>query len=263
MNEPIDPQSTSESERDVIELIRSIDVRAPETLHAKVDAMIAARTAGAASVARRATRRSRARGLRANPREDVSAGAGPRALGGSSPRFVPRLAAFGSIAAAIVALVVVVSLSGNSSTLSVHDASALTLQPATTAAPRESSANRGELAAAVEGVSFPYWGTHFGWRSTGQRSDSVDGRQITTVFYENSRGQRVGYAIVAGSKPPQVAGGVVSRRDGTPYRLLTVKGVAVVAWTREGRLCVISGRGVEGATLLRLASWDDHRTVTS
>jgi hypothetical protein len=252
MNEPIDPQTTSEPERDVAELIRSIDVRAPDSLHAKVDAMIAERTAAA---------KRPARGARANRRERASAG--PRVLGGAGRRIAPRLAAFGSIAAAIVALVIVVSLSGGSSTLSVHDASALTLQAATTAAPRESSASRGELAASVEGVSFPYWSTHFGWRSTGQRSDSVDGRQITTVFYENSRGQRVGYAIVAGSKPPQVTGGVVSRRDGTPYRLLTVKGVAVVAWTREGHLCVISGRGVEGATLLRLASWDDHRTITS
>jgi hypothetical protein len=254
MNEPIDPQTTSQSERDVAELIRSIDVQAPETLHATVDAMIAKRTGAA--------KRSM-RGSRANRGDRASASPGRRSLSGAGPRIAPRLAAFGSIAAAIVALVIVVSLSGGSSTLSVHDASALTLQPATTAAPRESSTSRGELAAAVDGVSFPYWGAHFGWRSTGQRSDSVDGRQITTVFYENAHGQRVGYAIVAGSKPPPVTGGVVSRRDGTPYRLLTVKGVAVVAWTREGHLCVISGHGVEGATLLRLASWDDHHTVTS
>jgi hypothetical protein len=147
--------------------------------------------------------------------------------------------------------------------LSVHDASALTLRAATTAAPRESSSSRGELAAAVDGVAFPYWSAHFGWRATGQRTDNVDGREITTVFYGNERGKRVGYAIVAGSTPPQVTGGVVSRRDGTPYRLLTVKGVAVVAWTREGHLCVISGRGVEGATLLRLASWNDERSVSS
>jgi anti-sigma factor RsiW len=258
MNEPIDPQATSESERDVVELIRSIDVRAPDSLHANVDAMIAGRTARAKRSASgsRTNRRERS----ADRRERASAT--PRALGGASRRFAPRLAALGSIAAAIIALVIVVSLSGGSSTLSVHDASALTLRAATTAAPRDSSTSRGELAASVEGVSFPYWGAHFGWRSTGQRSDRVDGRQIATVFYENAHGQRVGYAIVAGSKPPQVTGGVVSRRDGTPYRLLTVNGVAVVAWTREGHLCVISGRHVEGATLLRLASWDDHHTVT-
>jgi hypothetical protein len=252
MNEPIDPQTISESEREIAELIRSIDVRAPDALHANVDAMIAKRT--------RATKRS-AHGSRADRSERAS---GTRsARDSATPRFVPRLAALGSIAAAIVALVIVVSLGGSSATLSVHDASALTLRAATTAAPRESSTSGGELAASVEGVSFPYWSAHFGWRSTGQRTDNVDGREITTVFYENERRQRVGYAIVAGGKAPQVTGGVVSRRDGTPYRLLTVNGAAVVAWTREGHLCVISGRGVEGATLLRLASWDGNRSLSS
>jgi hypothetical protein len=255
MNEPIDPQTTSESERDVVELIRSIDVRAPDSLHATVDAMIAERASGS-----KRSKRS-ARDSRERPGRDRSSASARPTLGRS--RVGARLAAVGSIAAAIVALVIVVSLGGSSATLSVHDASALTLRAATTAAPRESSTSRGELAAAVDGVTFPYWSAHFGWHATGQRTDDEDGREITTVFYENERGKRVGYAIVAGSTPPQVTGGVVSRRDGTPYRLLTVKGVAVVAWTREGHLCVISGRGVEGATLLRLASWNDNRSVSS
>ncbi|HEX8715019.1 MAG TPA: hypothetical protein VF706_05560, partial [Solirubrobacteraceae bacterium] len=171
----------------------------------------------------------------------------------------PRLAALGAIAAAVVALAIVIGTSGSSSTLSVHDAAALTLRSATAAAPAESSSNRTELAASVDGVAFPYWGAHFGWRSTGRRTDRIDGRAVTTVFYEGSRGRRVGYAIVGGSAPAQLSGGVVSRRDGTPYRLLTVKGAAVVAWMREGHLCVVSGRGVDGATLLRLASWDERR----
>lgn len=246
MSEPSDPHTTSQSEPEIVELIRSIDVRAPDSLHAKVDAMIDER----ASRAKRSSRSARRTGASARP-----------ALARS--RAGARLAAVGSIAAAVVALVIVFSLNGSSATLSVHDASALTLRAATTAAPRESSSSRGELAASVDGVSFPYWSAHFGWRATGQRADKVDGREITTVFYENERGRRVGYAIVAGSKPPQVTGGVVSRRDGTPYRLLTVNGAAVVAWTREGHLCVISGRGVEGATLLRLASWNDERSISS
>ncbi|HEX4482985.1 MAG TPA: hypothetical protein VH081_04305 [Solirubrobacteraceae bacterium] len=259
MSEPSDPQTTSElePESDVVELIRSIDVRAPESLHAKVDAMIAERSSR--SKRSRGSSRSTQPARAGRGRAGASAGA----PGGGRSRFGARLAAVGSIAAAIVALVIVVSLSGGSSTLSVHDASALTLRPATTAAPRESSTSSGELTASVDDVAFPYWSAHFGWRATGQRTDEVDGRTITTVFYENAHGRRVGYAIVAGSTPPQVTGGVVSRRDGTPYRLLTVKGVAVVAWTREGHLCVISGRGIEGATLLRLASWDDHRSVAS
>ena len=128
---------------------------------------------------------------------------------------------------------IVFALGSSSSTLSVHDAAALTLRAASGPAPAESSAGRGQLAASVDGVAFPYWGD----TSTGARPDSavdkVDGREITTVFYENPRGRRVGYSIIAGSKPPPVSGGVISHSDGTPYRLLTVGGAAVVAWSAK------------------------------
>jgi hypothetical protein len=230
-----DPRPRTEDE--LIEHIRSIDVRAPESLHRQVESMIAGKTPAAGS--RRGERQGR------------------------SFHLGPRLAAGGAIAAVAVALAIVVGLSGGSATLSVRDASALTLRPATTGAPAESSSDRRELASAVEGVSFPYWSAHFGWHSTGSRTDRVDGRTVTTVFYANRRGQRVGYAIVAGTAPAQMSGGIVSMRDGTPYRLLTVDGAAVVSWMREGHLCVVSGRGVDGATLLRLASWDDRRSVAS
>ncbi len=218
------------SESEIAELIRSVDVRAPDSLHDAVEQMIAER------------RPQRTRG---EARE--------RPYGRR-----PRLAAMGAIAAAVIALAVVVGTSGSSSTLSVPDASSLTLRAATAAAPAESGSNHTELAASVDGVAFPYWGAHFGWRATGTRTDSVDGRTVTTVFYENALGHRVGYAIVAGGAPSQIPGGVVERRDGTPYRLLTVDGHPVVAWMREGHLCVVSGHGVDGATLLRLASWAER-----
>jgi hypothetical protein len=169
----------------------------------------------------------------------------------------------GAIAAAVIALAVAFGLGGNSSKLSVSDAAAVTLRQATHGPPSENQGNRAELTAAVEGVPFPYWGGHFGWRSTGSRSDQIDGRQVTTVFYENPRGKRIGYAIVAGDAPTQTGSGVISHHDGTPYRLQMIDGVSVVTWLRGGHLCVVSGHGVSGATLLRLASWDDHDTVAS
>lgn len=228
---------TTESE--LVELMRSLDTPAPEPLHRRVDALIAGRSG-------RASRRA------------------ARAREPGSFRLRPRLAAGGAIAAALLALAIVIGMSGGgTSTLSVRDAAALTLRPALSGAPAESRSNHTELTAAVDGVSFPYWGAHFGWRSTGSRSDRVAGRAVTTIFYANSRGRRVGYAIVAGGGAPATSGGVVSRHDGTAYRLLTVKGVAVVSWVRAGHLCVISGHGVSGATLLRLASWDDRRSVAS
>jgi hypothetical protein len=262
---PSEPPSPA-SEREIVELIQSIDIRAPDSLHASLEEMIAERAPGAWRRARTKAHRDEAR-TRGRRRASASARdtTGP---GGSRGRGVtrerryslrPRIAALGAMAAAIVALAVVFGTSGSSPTLSVHDAAALTLRSATTAAPIESASNHSELSASVDGVAFPYWGAHFGWHATGTRTDSIDDRTVTTVFYENSRGKRVGYAIVAGTAPPQPTGGVVSRHDGTPYRLLTVDGVAVVTWMRDGHLCVVSGRHVGGATLLRLASWDERR----
>lgn len=237
MTEPRRTTPRPADEAELTELVRSIDVPAPASLHRKIDAMIAERSGDA---------RQHRQGTVARP------------FG-----LAPRLAAVGAIAAAVVALAVAFSLSGSSSTLSVRDAAALTHRAATHPAPAENSRDRRELAAAVDGVSFPYWGGHLGWRTTGSRSDQIDGRTVTTIFYENGHGKRIGYSIVAGAAPSQGSGGVVSRRDGTPYRLLTIDGSPVVTWERNGHLCVVSGHGVGGATLLRLASWDDHRSQAS
>jgi hypothetical protein len=78
-----------------------------------------------------------------------------------------------------------------------------------------------------------------------------------TVFYANRSGQRIGYAIVAGGAP-SVSGGSVSWLHGHPYRLLGGGGTHTVVWLRNGRLCVLSGRGVSAGTLLRLASWGER-----
>jgi hypothetical protein len=246
MTDPRTPTPGPADEAALVELIRSIDVPAPASLHRKVGAMIDAHSTGA--------RRRRLRGERAK-----RSGAVPRPFG-----LAPRLAAVGAIAAAAIALTLAFSLSGSSSTLSVRDTAALTHRAATRPAPAENARDRRELAATVDGVSFPYWGGALGWHSTGSRVDRIDGRTVRTIFYENGHGRRIGYAIVAGSAPSQGSGGgVISRRDGTPFRLLTIDGAPVVTWLRGGHLCVVSGRGVDGATLLHLASWDGPRSEAS
>jgi hypothetical protein len=103
-------------------------------------------------------------------------------------------------------------------------------------------------------VPFPYWEDRFGWHSTGTRSDQIDGRTVTTVFYSDAAGRRIGYAILAGTPAPPINGGNVSWHGGVPYRLLTDNGASTVVWQRDGHLCVLSGHGVSSATLLRLAS---------
>jgi hypothetical protein len=224
------------TESELIEFVQAIDVRAPESLHRNVDSML--------------TGRSR-RGARRHEQDSPARRTGP------------RLAALGAIAAVLAAVAIAVGLSGGGgSPPSVDRASALTLLPAKATAPAESPSNNTQLAASVDGVSFPYWSEHFGWHSTGARTDRIAGRTITTVFYENSRGHRVGYAIVSGAAPKRPAGSTVTLRNGAPYWSISRNGVKIVAWLRDGHLCVVSGRGVSGATLLRLASWNDHDVAT-
>ena len=119
----------------------------------------------------------------------------------------------------------------------------------------------GTLAAAVQGVAFPYWEERFGWRATGARSDHVNGRAVTTVFYADRHGRQIGYAIVHGTPAPKQDRGGIALRGGTRYRVLQLHGATVVSWLRDGHLCVLAARGVDGATLLALASWQERGTA--
>jgi hypothetical protein len=229
MNEP-----RPRTEADLIELVRSSDVEAPEALHRRVQSLIAERS---------------------SPRARRSG------LGPLGARLAGRLSAAAGLVAAAAAVLAVTLVGSDDRSLSLHEATALTLSAATAPAPRESPRNHAELVAAVQGVHFPYWEEHFGWRSTGQRTDHVAGRTVMTVFYSNRSGRRIGYAIVAGSPAPWLGGGTITLRGGHSYRLHTTQGTAVVTWLRGGRLCVLSGRGVDAPTLLRLASWDRHGSV--
>jgi hypothetical protein len=222
------------TEAELVELVRSSDVRAPEALHRRIEQLIAERSG-----------RERGRIL-------------GRAFGAGAAPLRLRLGAATALAAVLVAVLAIV-IAGGGNSLSVQQATALTLSPAKAPAPPERGRSDVALAASVQGVYFPYWG-ELGWRSIGQRTDTVAGHAVTTVYYANHSGQRVGYAIVAGTAPV-ASGGTVQWRDGTPYRLLPGQGAKTVVWLRNGRLCVLSGRGVGGATLLHLASW--RRRVTA
>jgi hypothetical protein len=207
-------------ETELSEFLRTCDVRAPDSLHREVHSLIAS----------------------ARARRGVARPLATRRLAGA----IALAAVAGALAAALTG--------GDAATPSFSQASALTLRPATLPAPPESTTRRAQLAAAVQGIAFPYWG-RLGWRSTGARSDRLGGRAVTTVFYDDRHGGRVGYAILAGTPAPGARGGTVTWRGGVPFQLLSEHGAPVVTWLREGRLCVVSGRGVSGATLLKLASW--------
>lgn len=214
------------NESELIEFIHAIDEPAPERVHRRTEALLA---------------------------RHARTGTGSRTL-----RL--RLGAVGALAS-VAALVVVLVLSatpGGSGSFSLQSATALTLRPATAPAPHESAVHRAQLTASVDGISFPYWGERFGWRSSGSRTDRLGGHAVKTVFYSDRAGQRIGYAIFAGTPAPRIGSGHARWRAGTEYRLSSSGGARVVTWLRGGHLCVVAGHGVSAATLLRLASWDDR-----
>lgn len=208
-----------------VKMTRSVDVKAPASLHQQISSMYSS-----------------------PPRRRFA--------------WLPRPALAGALASGLAALAAVLVLTlgqGGRHSPSLAQISALTLGQPTLAAPAESSTDHTDLTVSVEGIAFPYWGAHLGWHSTGRRIDHLGASTVTTVFYKNSKGQRVGYAILAGAAPA-VSTGTVIERAGVPYRLLSSGGVTTVTWHRDGHLCVVSGRGVSGQTLVRLASWEHPET---
>jgi hypothetical protein len=221
-------------------------VRAPESLHERIAAMATSEATNTATGARR----SPLTALRRRP--PTPARRHPSRLG---------LAFALATALALVLAIAITAIhpGGGSTSLDARSAAALALSPATLPAPSESANNRSELTASVGGVAFPYWKERFGWRDSGARSDTLGGRAVTTVFYSNPSGQRVGYAIVAGPAPAS-HGGAVVQRWGVSYKLSSQDGANVIVWRRGGHLCVMAGRGVSPRTLLNLASWGSEHS---
>ncbi|HST56440.1 MAG TPA: hypothetical protein VLJ42_11195 [Solirubrobacteraceae bacterium] len=175
---------------------------------------------------------------------------------GAAPRRSPRRRLRFVAAPALLiagALALVLALSGGSTAPTVPRAAAFATRPATSASPAENPRDHDELLSSVDGVAYPYWGEQrLGWRTAGVRTDTLGGHMVTTVFYANSRAQRIGYSIVSGSPLP-APGGRVWNWSGVRYHLLNVAGTPVVAWERQGHTCILAG-AVSAHTLLRLAA---------
>ncbi|HVR05504.1 MAG TPA: hypothetical protein VMS02_05640 [Solirubrobacteraceae bacterium] len=204
-------------------------VRAPESLQRSVAALVQEAEVGNAT---RSSRRLRSRPL--------------------LPRL--RLLAAGALGAAAI-LAALLALEGATTRApTVSQVSHLALSAATRPAPGESAGNPRVLAAAVEGLHYPYWGTELGWQAVGARHDRLRGRAVTTVFYADRQARRVGYAIVAGG-PLAVPRGSAVRWHGVVFHVLRSGGATIVTWRQDGHTCVLAARGVGSDTLLRLAGW--------
>jgi anti-sigma factor RsiW len=182
-----------------------------------------------------------------------------RKIGVGRPRrLVPGLA-MGGVAAAVVATVLVLVLSGGPSGPTVADAARLAARPPTGPPPASLDASRAKLAARVDGVVFPDLARSYGWRPVGVRHDHVDGRDATVVYYAKG-GRRIAYVIVAGSGLAPPSDGSTTASHGVYYRTLDVDGQPAVTWQRLGHTCVLTG-ATSRSELLTLASWRGGGTL--
>jgi hypothetical protein len=169
-------------------------------------------------------------------------------------RTLGLVGSFAAVAAA-AAVAVVISLGGaeNPSVLAtVRLAGAGPVLPA----PKTDARNPRQLNTRIDGLPFPNW-SRFRWRASGVRTDRVDGRDATTVYYDLPIGARAAYTILGGDAIPPPDGAKTVRRGGRAFHLLTQEGKRVVVWTRAGHTCVMSAPpAVPDARLVQLASLD-------
>jgi hypothetical protein len=132
------------------------------------------------------------------------------------------------------------------------EAAALAAAPATEPAPVAAGT---VLQARVDGVAFPNWAPELGWKETGSRRDTLDGRATRTVFYEHM-GHRIAYTILPGAPIDPPAGGRVVRQGGLKIVLLRDDaGRDTAIFERDGRTCILAGHVERTSTLVRLAAW--------
>lgn len=169
-----------------------------------------------------------------------------------SLRLAPRVALAGAAAAA-AAVVAAVLLTNGPGAPTVADAARLATRAPTAPAPPSAGRPGTKLALAVDGVPFPDLTRFAGWSAVGVRTERIDGRAATAVFYRKD-GRRLGYVIVGGSGLDRPTEATVTYIRRAAYQTLRLDGRLAVTWRRAGHTCVLLGQATR-AELLRLASW--------
>jgi hypothetical protein len=172
------------------------------------------------------------------------------------PRWRRMLVLPGATAIAAAAAAVVILVTGGTAAPTVPVAARLALASATLPAPAVNPSESDNLTLTAAGIPFPAWGARRGWTVSGARTDKVDGRHITTVFYTGRHGGRIGYAITDGTPLSGVHGDTVTRY-GVRFTLQQSGPARLITWVRSGHTCVIAGRSVSYRTLLALATADE------
>ena len=254
------------SDDELADLARLADGTLPTDRRAEVEARVAAsprlssilERQGVALHALRATGETGAP-ARLRARVDRQRGARRAAGGARRSRFIGG--AIAAAAAMILAAVLVLPgafLGGPS----VDDASALAYKPPTQAAPASRPGVPQLLRTEVDDVAFPNYAEKFGWKPVGAREDDPSGRDATTVYYKKGH-RTVAYTIVSGDPLDPPSDARSTTRGGVTYRTFRDDGRNAVTWQRGGHTCVLSGKAVRPAELVRLADWRGKGAITS
>jgi hypothetical protein len=264
----MDEDMTDERNPGEAELARLADGSLPEPRQAELRAQVKGSPELTAALAEqeRAVRMLRAldqpapAALRA--RVDELTGAGARSPRRPLIRWRRALLLPGATALAVVVAAIVIVAGGAGSAPTVPQAAHVALAAATLPAPAVNPADATELKLTGAGIPFPNYGSADKWTVTGARTDRLDGRTVTTVFYSDGAGDKVGYAIASGA-PLAGAHGTTVRIYGTTFTLGHQGSARLITWVRSGHTCVIAGRSVSYRTLRELAGADERETGTT
>jgi hypothetical protein len=167
----------------------------------------------------------------------------------------PALVSAGAVAAALAVAAIAIQTSENPAGPSLTKVYAAARLDATKPAPAPAGGTPPELAARVGSLDFPDWEKKFGWEAVGRRDDTLSGRPVTTVFYRNADGARLGYAVVSGDTLDATPPGRPVTRKGKLYHVARAGGRTVVTWNQQGHTCVIVAPSrVPRARLVELAA---------
>jgi hypothetical protein len=154
------------------------------------------------------------------------------------------LAAAGAAAAALAAVAIVLGTGSDQTEPSLTKVYAAARLAPTEAAPARLGGSPPVLNAKVGNLAFPDWQQKFGWKAVGRREDTLAGRPVTTVFYRNPEGARLGYAVVSGAPLGGNPPGRQVTREGNTYHVALAGDRTIVTWTQQGHTCAIVASSV-------------------
>jgi hypothetical protein len=161
----------------------------------------------------------------------------------------------GALAAAGLALALILP-AGSPGTPSISQAEGLAALGAEMGPPAIDAQTPRNIDSSIDQIYFPNWSKRFNSSATGVRTDTINGRNAVTVFY-NWNGKQIAYTIVGAPALATPSAQSHSYVHGNEYLTLSHNGRNVVTWRRDGHTCVLSSKDVPASVLQTMAAWAD------